>query len=238
VDKIYLPIPVPKVFKRIGVWFLLRYRKKHYGFTFRRIKLTKDKPVGQKPAAARYAIVDVEDYEKLAQYDWQLSESESKKCYAVCLVNRKIVSMHRVIMNAPAGMFVDHRYGDGLDNRKENLRIATMAQNQYNRRKTSRKTSSKYKGVHLKKQYNKYGAEISCNGKRTHLGYFDNEIDAAKAYDEAAKKLFGEFAKLNFEKYLTADYTDYTDFFTTENTLRRQRLWRTGSDTKKNYLLI
>ncbi len=189
--KSYLHIPVPDFIERLGVWFLLRYRKKHYGFTFRRIKLTKDK----------FAIVDVEDYEKLAQYDWQLSEGESKKCYAVCLVNRKIVSMHRVIMNAPAGMFVDHRYGDGLDNRKENLRIVTQAQNQYNRRKTSRKTSSKYKGVHLKKQYNKYGAEISCNGKRTHLGYFDNEIDAAKAYDEAAKKLFGEFAKLNFDNH-------------------------------------
>jgi hypothetical protein len=101
-------------------------------------------------------------------------------------------------MNAPAGSIVDHKYGDGLDNRKINLRIATEAQNRYNRRKTSKRTSSKYKGVYYKKQCSKYCAVIGCNGKKTFLGHFDNEIDAAKAYDEAAKKLFGEFARLNF----------------------------------------
>jgi hypothetical protein len=131
-------------------------------------------------------------------YDWQLFESESKNFYAVRLDGNKIVKMHREIMNAPAGVFVDHRYGDGLDNRKVNLRIATRAQNQYNRRKTSKKTTSKYKGVHLDRNRNKYRAIIGCSGKRIFLGYFDNETDAAKAYDEAAKKYHGEFAKLNF----------------------------------------
>jgi hypothetical protein len=107
--------------------------------------------------------------------------------------------MHRVIMNAPADRFVDHKHGEGLDNRKENLRIVTCAQNQYNRRKmTTRQTSSKYKGVYFRKNYKKYCAQIRYKGKRMHLGYFDNETDAAKAYDEAAKKLFGEFARLNF----------------------------------------
>jgi len=187
--KSYLHIPIPDFIERIGVWFLLRYRKKHYGFTFRRIKLT----------GGKYAIVDVEDYEKLSQYDWQLYESKSKNLYAFRYESGKFIKMHRVIMNAPAGVFVDHKYGDGLDNRKVNLRIVTRAQNQYNRRKTSKKTSSKYKGVYFKKDMNKYCATIGLKGKKTHLGYFDNEIDAAKAYDEAAKKLFGEFAKLNFE---------------------------------------
>jgi hypothetical protein len=186
--KTYLHIPVPDFIERLGVWFLLRHRKKHYGFTFRRIKLT----------GGKYAIVDVEDYEKLAQYDWQLYESKSKNLYAFRYENGKFIKMHRVIMNAPAGVFVDHRYGDGLDNRKVNLRIVTRAQNQYNRRKISKKTTSKYKGVHFKKDMNKFCATIGLKGKKTHLGYFDNEIDAAKAYDEAAKKLFGDYAKLNF----------------------------------------
>jgi hypothetical protein len=107
--------------------------------------------------------------------------------------------MHREILNAPAGVFVDHKDGDGLDNRKENLRIVTSAQNQQNRRKISRKTTSKYKGVYFRRENKKYCALICCKGKRMHLGYFDNEIDAAKAYDQAAKKFFGEFARLNFE---------------------------------------
>ena len=182
------PVFVPAFIVRFCVWFLLRHRRKRYGYEFRRIKLTKGK----------YAIVDVEDYPKLDGYDWQLFESESKNFYAVRLDGNKLVKMHREIMNAPAGVFVDHRYGDGLDNRKKNLRIATRAQNQYNRRKTSGKTSSKYKGVHLDRNRNKYRAIIGCNRKRIFLGYFDNETDAAKAYDEAAKKYHGEFAKLNF----------------------------------------
>jgi hypothetical protein len=181
-------IKLPKLIANLVLFFLLRYRKKHYGYTFRRIKLTKDK----------YAIVDAEDYEKLAQDDWHLYVSKSKNYYAFRYEDGKFIKMHRVIMNAPAGVFIDHRYGNGLDNRKINLRIATIAQNQYNRRKTSRKTTSKYKGVFFKKDMNKYCATICLKGKRTHLGYFDNEIDAAKAYDEAAKKLFGEFAALNF----------------------------------------
>jgi len=179
----------PSFIESIVVYFLLRYRKKHYGYEFRRIKLTKGK----------YVIVDVEDYPKLAGYDWQLYESESKNFYAVRLDRDKLVKMHREIMNDPAGLFVDHKNGDGLDNRKKNLRIATRAQNQFNRRKTSAKTTSKYKGVHLYRKRNKYRAIIGCRGKRIFLGYFDNEIDAAKAYDEAAKKYHGEFAKLNFE---------------------------------------
>ena len=187
--KSYLHIPVPDFIERLCVWFLLRHRKKHYGFTFRRIKLT----------GGKYAIVDVEDYQELSQYPWQIWETERNSCYAVRYCGKKIIYMHRQIMNAPAGVFFDHRYGNSLDNRKVNLRIATRVQNQYNRRKISRKTTSKYKGVHLKRNMKKYCATIGFNGKKTHLGCFENEIDAAKAYDEAAKKLFGEFAKLNFE---------------------------------------
>jgi hypothetical protein len=199
VPKLHLSIPYPSFIEKIVVYFLLRRRKKRYGFAFRRIKVGRDKPVGQKPAAARFAIVDPEDYQKLAEYDWQLDQSPSKNYYAVRFDPvRKIVRMHREVMNAPAGSFVDHRHGTGLDNRKENLRIATRTQNVHNRRKTAKQTSSKYKGVCFKRNEKKYCAQIGYKGKRMHLGYFDNEIDAAKAYDAAAKKLFGEFARLNF----------------------------------------
>jgi hypothetical protein len=149
-------------------------------------------------SGGKYTVVDVEDYPKLAQYDWQLYESKSKNLYAVRFDNGNFIKMHRVIMNAPLGKIVDHKYGDGLNNRKVNLRIVTKAQNQLNRRKTTAKTTSKYKGVHFDKCKNKYRVAISCNYKRTFLGYFVNEIDAAKAYDEAAKKYHGEFAVLNF----------------------------------------
>jgi hypothetical protein len=200
-DKIYLPIPVPKIIMSLVLWFVLRHRKKLYGYTFRRIKLTKGQLTGTNPAVKRFAIVDPEDYQKLSECDWQYVENTTRSYYAAHIEGGKIVYMHRVIINAPVGSIVDHRYGNGLDNRKVNLRIVTRTQNQYNRRKTAKKTSSKYKGVHFKKVINRYSAEICCNGKRTHLGYFDNEIDAAKAYDKAAKELHGEFARLNFENH-------------------------------------
>ena len=102
-------------------------------------------------------------------------------------------------MNAPAGVVVDHKYGEGLDNRRANLRLATPAQNSHNRSKGRNKTSSRYKGVYLVKETKKWRASICHNNKRIHLGFFKNETDAAKAYDGAAKEYFKEFASLNFE---------------------------------------
>jgi hypothetical protein len=183
-----LRIKVPKLIANLILWFVLHHRKKHYGYTFRRIKLTHGK----------YAIVDVEDYEKLAQDDWHLWESGSYNQYAIRYEKGESLKMHREIMNAPVGLVVDHKNGDGLDNRKENLRITTQAQNQYNRKKYKGKTTSQYKGVHLKSGRKTYTAKIGVGGKSIFLGSFENEIDAAKAYDEAAKKYHGEYARLNF----------------------------------------
>lgn len=104
--------------------------------------------------------------------------------------------MHRLIMEAKQQQKVDHINGDGLDNRKENLRFATTSENAMNKCSTKNKSSS-YKGVSWYKRYKKWQAQIKFKGKSIYIGIFDTEIEAAKAYDNKAKELFGEFAKLN-----------------------------------------
>jgi len=96
---------------------------------------------------------------------------------------------------------VDHVNGDGLDNRRSNLRIVRPGQNQYNSH-TVRKGTSKYKGVTFHKRLKKWQASIRKQGKATHLGTFEHEVDAAVAYDKAALKLFKGFAHPNFPRRL------------------------------------
>jgi hypothetical protein len=105
--------------------------------------------------------------------------------------------MHRSIIPIPDNMLCDHINHIGLDNRSANLRPATSAQNAWNRKKQSKPTSSKYKGVR-KTISNTWSADITVLGKRIHLGSFKTETAAAKAYDSAAKTHFGLFAYTNF----------------------------------------
>jgi len=105
--------------------------------------------------------------------------------------------MHRQLIQPPDGYVIDHINGEGLDNRRANLRFATVAQNAWNSKK--RNPRSGYKGVCFDKQKHLWRAAIVCHRKRIHLGYFKNKIHAARAYDFAAKKYHKEFASLNFE---------------------------------------
>jgi hypothetical protein len=112
----------------------------------------------------------------------------------------KKILMHREIMKAGDGKFCDHINHNGLDNRKANLRLATHSQNAWNRRKSKVKSRSKYKGVSWYNKDERWSARIHVNRKNKFLGIFADEVEAAKAYDKAAQKYFGEFAELNFNK--------------------------------------
>lgn len=147
------------------------------------------------------SLVDDEDFERLSAFKWY-AHKEDKIVYAWRYAgggraHRRIVKMHREIMNAPDGVEIDHENGDGLDNQKENLRSATHRQNLCNRRKQSG-TSSQFKGVSWYAAGKKWSAYIKTNQSKLHLGYFSDETAAARAYDAAAEKHFGPFARLNF----------------------------------------
>lgn len=145
-------------------------------------------------------IIDDEDANKVIGLRWYLRRcpQHNDRFYASSC-KQKNLHMHRLIMDVPAGdknLFVDHKNGDGLDNRRSNLRICTLSQNMMNRVKLSlKKTTSIYKGVGFHK--GRFRAYIHANGGHKSLGYYDDQRDAAKAYNEAAIKYFGEFARLN-----------------------------------------
>lgn len=151
----------------------------------------------------KVALVDDEDFEWLNQWKWCASRSRSK-WYALRYVKmpgikgtRFVVRMHRIILETPKDIFIDHIDMNSLNNQRNNLRFATNAENRCNVQKQSTSTSG-YKGVSFHKHRGLWQARIMTKGKSIHLGYFDTAEEAATAYDEAAKKYHGEFARLNF----------------------------------------
>jgi hypothetical protein len=142
--------------------------------------------------------IDDEDWDLIKRYNWHLANKKGTiYIMAFDKINDKKVTIQlaRVILNAPKGKIVDHINGDTLDNRKHNLRLADKRTNAQNMR-SNKNTSSEFKGVCWSKHKNKWRANIFYK-KQIHLGYFKSEIDAAIAYNEAAKKFFGEYARLN-----------------------------------------
>lgn len=138
--------------------------------------------------------VSDEDYEYLSQFKWMAHvNSRDKSVYARRKINidgvQLTVHMHREIMDTPRGMIVDHKDHDPLNNQRDNLRNCTHSQNNAN---SSSSSKSGYKGVTII-------AAITIDKKSIHLGAFATAEEAAKAYDAAAIKYFGEFANLNFK---------------------------------------
>jgi hypothetical protein len=186
-----ITIRLPNFVELIFTWPVLFYRRIKYGYSFRRIYL----------GEGEWALVEPLDYYRLKNFNWYLG-GNGKEFYAFKNVKigpgkTKMVSMHRQIMNFPEGLLVDHRNNNTLDNRRSNLRIATQSQNRQNRRKREN-TTSRYVGVSFDKQTNKWKVKIKTETKEIYLGRFSSEIEAAKAYDAAALKYHGEFARLNF----------------------------------------
>jgi len=177
------------------VWPVLLYRRLRYGYTFRLIRM----------AQPRYAKVDPADYKWLREYEW-IAVKVAHNFYAVRQVKVRgtkgtrlsMMYMHRELIEVADGLRVDHINHNGMDNRRTNLRAVTHSQNMWHRRKHSITTQSKYKGVCWDKKSHKWRASIKFERKKIYLGCFKSEIEAAKAYDRAAKKYHGEFASLNF----------------------------------------
>ncbi len=141
-------------------------------------------------------LIDDEDYDKIKESSWLFSGR-----YAYRQVwnkgKGKTEYMHRIIMGNPKNLEIDHINGNGIDNRKSNLRFATHKQNMANQ-KSCKTATSQFKGVCWVKRDKKWEASIQTDNRTKHLGYYENEADAAKAYDKEAIKLFGSFARLNF----------------------------------------
>lgn len=156
------------------------------------------------------AIVDDEDYDEIIKYKWHISRTAQNRTNYVSRNitkengKKRIQMLHRYIIKAKKGEMVDHKNRNGLDNRKENLRICTRSQNMYNQ-EIHKNNKSGYKGVidiskypsYTRKKSPVWAAKINVNKKRIFLGIFDTAEQAAKAYDDAAKLYHAEFSCTN-----------------------------------------
>lgn len=145
-------------------------------------------------------LLDQEDFERLKSFTWYVNRSHGKPYFQRSVIlsdgRRTTRQLHKDILDAP-GKIVDHKDRDTLNNRRSNLRYTTYFGNTQNRTKPITGVTSKFLGVSWKTRNKKWCAQIGAHGKKIHLGLFVNEVEAARAFDAAAKTHFGEFASLN-----------------------------------------
>lgn len=150
--------------------------------------MAKELPV----AGGVICFVDDDDFPRLSGFSWCLNNG-----YVGTASGGKFVYLHRLLTGAGPGDVTDHRDGNRLNNTRANLRLCSRTEN--NRNGPSRGGSSQFKGVYRSRCYGrKWKASITCNRRQIHLGYFDEEVEAARAYDAAAVRLHGDFARTNF----------------------------------------
>lgn len=147
-----------------------------------------------------YALVDEDKFDLLNQHSWHASYQKKDDCYlAKTIIDNKSISMHRFLLNiTSAKLRVLHINNNKLDNRKENLKV--LSGNSFNStKKMQRYNKTGYKGVTeiTRKEMTKYKSQIMVNGKHINLGYYDTKEEAAREYNKAARKYFGELAYQN-----------------------------------------
>ena len=151
----------------------------------------------------KVAIVDDLDYESVSKYKWSAIRRRHT-WHAIRNIKSKTgwtrAYMHQQLLGFPArgGLQVDHKNGDGLDNRRDNLKACTRQQQRFSFRTKSPSASSKYRGVSWHSRGRRWEAQIMHCYQKRHLGLFASEESAARAYDAAARQYFQEFARLNF----------------------------------------
>lgn len=147
----------------------------------------------------KVTLIDLDDVDKCSQYNWSLFPRGQVKTTIFEYKVKKTIQLHRFVLDAPDGMEVDHINHDVLDNRKQNLRVCTHSDNMGNMISPNilqKGKTSKYKGVR-KASRKTWNAKIRANHKIFDLGLFGSENEAAEAYNEKAKELFGDYAYLN-----------------------------------------
>jgi hypothetical protein len=153
----------------------------------------------------KVALIDASDFDRVSRHKWcviRLDGRARPRYYAITSEpgnNKHKIYLHRFLMDAPSGMVVDHANGDTLDNRRSNLRVCTYSQNACNQ-VNRRDAVTGFRGVHI--HGNRFRASITVHGQPTRLGSYQTAEEAARAYDEAAIRLHGEFATLNFPDHL------------------------------------
>lgn len=150
------------------------------------------------------ALVDSGDLERISAHRWWLRRAYGSrdKVYVYTQFCGRTVYLHRFLLDAGPDVSVDHVDGNGLNNRRTNLRLGTVSQNNANRGGYSNRTG--FRGVYFKRRNGTYQARLSSNGVARSLGHYADPADAARAYDAAALGAFGEFARLNFPLVATA----------------------------------